>query len=101
MSARLQPAVLFAIVIALFLAEGTLQNTFFSGSWNVALGLLNMALISAVMVIGVNLQWGVAGLFYFGVMGFVALGGLAAVLISEPPTTGAWGAGGYQVVLAL
>jgi branched-chain amino acid transport system permease protein len=34
-------------------------------------------------------------------MGFVALGGLAAVLISMPPTTEAWAAGGLRVILGL
>jgi branched-chain amino acid transport system permease protein len=34
-------------------------------------------------------------------MGFVALGGLAAVLISMPPTTEAWAAGGIRVILGL
>ena len=33
-----------------------------------------MGLISAIMALGVNLQWGFAGLFNVGVMGFVALG---------------------------
>ena len=37
------------------------------------------------MSLGVNLQWGFAGLFNVGIMGFVALGGLAAVLVSAPP----------------
>ncbi|MEM8979211.1 MAG: branched-chain amino acid ABC transporter permease, partial [Pseudomonadota bacterium] len=101
MMTALRPYILFAIVAVLFVAEGTLQNVFFSGSWNVALGLINMALISGILAIGVNLQWGFAGLFNIGIMGFVALGGLAAVLISEPPTPGAWSAGGYQILLAL
>jgi len=34
-------------------------------------------------------------------MGFVALGGLASVLVSMPVTEGAWGAGGLQIVLGL
>jgi branched-chain amino acid transport system permease protein len=34
-------------------------------------------------------------------MGFVALGGLAAVLISMPPTTEAWAAGGLRVILGI
>ena len=47
--------------------------------------------------LGVNLQWGFAGLFNIGVMGFVALGGLATVLVSMPTTPGAWSAGGWQI----
>ncbi len=34
---------------------------------------------------GVNIQWGYAGLFNTGILGFVALGGLAPVLVSMPP----------------
>jgi branched-chain amino acid transport system permease protein len=58
------------------------HRTGFMQSWNVALAIVNMGLISAIMALGVNMQWGYAGLFNVGVMGFVALGGLAAVLVS-------------------
>ncbi len=60
-----------------------------------------MGLISAVMALGVNMQWGYAGLFNAGVVGFLALGGLAPVLISSAPVPGAWSAGVPQVLLAL
>ncbi|MEM8648696.1 MAG: branched-chain amino acid ABC transporter permease, partial [Pseudomonadota bacterium] len=53
------------------------------------------------MALGVNLQWGFAGLFNVGIMGFVALGGLAAVLVSMPPTNEAWAAGGGRVLAGL
>ena len=86
---------LFAVVACLIAGTGFIQ------SWNTALFILNMGLISAIMSLGVNLQWGFAGLFNVGVVGFVALGGLAAVLISMPPTTDAWAAGGAQVLLGL
>ena len=86
---------LFAVVAALIVATGLMQ------SWNSALFILNMGLISAVMSIGVNLQWGFAGLFNVGVMGFVALGGLATVLVSMDPVPAAWRAGGAGVILAL
>ena len=86
---------LFVVVACLIAGTGFIQ------SWNTALFILNMGLISAIMSLGVNLQWGFAGLFNVGVVGFVALGGLAAVLISMPPTTDAWAAGGAQVLLGL
>ncbi len=92
---QLKNSALFAAVAVLILATG------FAQGWNAAILILNMGLISAIMSIGVNLQWGFAGLFNVGVMGFVALGGLAVVLVSTPPTPGAWSAGGYGVVLAL
>lgn len=92
---------LFAAVILLVVLEGTVSNAMFSGSWNSALSILNMGLISAVTALGVNMIWGYGGLFNAGVVGFVALGGLAPVLISTAPVQGAWAAGGPQIVLAL
>ena len=86
---------LFFLVACLILGTGFVQ------SWNTALFILNMGLVSAIMALGVNLQWGFAGLFNVGIMGFVALGGLAAVLISMPPTTEAWAAGGLHVIFGL
>jgi ABC-type branched-chain amino acid transport system, permease component len=86
---------LYALVALLILGTGFLQ------SWNTALFILNMGLISAVMALGVNLQWGFAGLFNVGIMGFVALGGLGAVLTAMPPAGAAWQAGGLRILLAL
>ncbi len=87
--------VLFAGMACLIVLTGVLQ------SWNLALTILNMGLISAIMALGVNLQWGFAGLFNVGVMGFVALGGLAAVIVSMPPTEGTLAAGGMRVFIGL
>lgn len=87
--------VLFAIVFGLILVTGFLQG------WNNAMFIINMGLISAIMALGVNLQWGFAGLFNVGVMGFVALGGLAAVLIGMDPVAEAWHAGGASIIAAL
>ena len=95
MSDTAKKILLFAIVGILILGTGVLQ------SWNSALLILNMGLISAIMALGVNLQWGFAGLFNVGVMGFVALGGLATVLVSTDPIPEAWSAGGFGVILAL
>ena len=86
---------LFGAVAMLFLLTGVFQ------SWNLALNILNMALISSIMALGVNMQWGYAGLFSVGTMGFVALGGLAVVLISADPVPGAWALGGLGIVAGL
>ena len=51
------------------------------------------------MTIGANIQWGYAGLINFGIMGYTALGGLAAVLVSVPPVQEAWQAGGLNMIL--
>ena len=86
---------LFSGVGILFVLTGILQ------SWNLSLSILQMALVSAVMALGVNMQWGFAGLFSVGTMGFVALGGLAVVLVSADPVPQAWTAGGPRILLAL
>jgi len=90
-----QGAFYFAIMALLLIAVGIGQ------SWNVALGILNLCLISAIMSLGVNIQWGYAGLFNVGIMGFAALGGLTAVLVSMPPITEAWAVGGKGIGAAL
>ena len=86
---------LFAGVALLFVLTGIFQ------SWNLSLNILNLALLSAIMAIGVNIQWGWAGLFSAGIVGSVALGGLAVVLVSGKPVAGAWEAGTPQIFAAL
>ncbi|WP_424830003.1 branched-chain amino acid ABC transporter permease [Ruegeria sp.] len=95
MSTSQKNSIYFAIVALLLLGTGIFQ------SWNSALLILNMGLISAIMAVGVNLQWGFAGLFNVGIMGFVAVGGLAVVLVSASPVADAWTQGGPRVLLAL
>ena len=95
MTGSLRGFFLAALVLVLIVGTGVLQ------SWNSALLILNMGLVSAIMALGVNLQWGFAGLFNVGVMGFVALGGLAVVLVSMPPVPEAWRAGGFGVLAGL
>ena len=100
-ASRWRAPVLFAIIAALFIAEGTLPSALFSGSWNTALAILNMGLISAVTALGVNMIWGYAGLFSTGIVGSVALGGLAVALISSKPVPEGWAAGGPRIFGAL
>ena len=86
---------LFGGVACLYLLTGYLQ------SWGLALTILNSALLATIAAIGVNIQWGYAGLFSVGTMGFTALGGLAVVLVSARPNTENWQAGGPGILLAL
>ncbi|SHE29886.1 amino acid/amide ABC transporter membrane protein 2, HAAT family [Litoreibacter ascidiaceicola] len=88
-------ALLFVFVGFLIIGTG------FTQSWNSALLILNMGLISAIMALGVNLQWGLAGLFNVGVMGFVALGGLATVITAMPANAEEWSVGGVRVLAGL
>jgi branched-chain amino acid transport system permease protein len=83
---------LFGLLALLYLATGYFQ------SWNLALNILAVGLLSAIMALGVNMQWGFAGLFNTGIMGFAALGGLAVVLISAPPEPEGWAAGGWGIL---
>lgn len=94
MNALRHPVILYLVMFALIALVGIGQ------SWSLALAIMQLCLISAVMSLGVNVQWGYAGLFNAGVMGFAALGGIAAVLVSVPPVPGAWAAGGAGILLA-
>ena len=84
----------YVIMLGLIILVGFLQ------SWSIALSILCFCLISAVMTIGANIQWGYAGLINFGIMGYTALGGLAAVLVSVPPVREAWQVGGLNMILS-
>lgn len=95
MTVNLRNIFLFAAIL------GALAITAMLQSWTLALTVLNMSLISAVMALGVNLQWGFAGLFNVGIAGFTALGGLAVVLVAMPPVPDAWAAGGGRAFLGL
>ena len=90
----MRPALLWLAMAAALVLVGVGQ------SWNVSLTILNLALISAVMALGTNIQWGYAGLFNVGIMGFAALGGVAAMLVSVAPVGEAWAAGGQGVLIA-
>ena len=85
----------YSIMLLLIILVGIFQ------SWSIALSILNYCLISAVMTIGANIQWGYAGLINFGIMGYTALGGLAVVLVSVAPVPEAWSAGGFSLIICL
>jgi len=85
----------YIIMLLLIILVGIFQ------SWGIALSILNFCMISAIMTMGANVQWGYAGLINFGVMGYTALGGLAAVLVSVSPINEAWHAGGLNILLCL
>ncbi|MDC0168003.1 branched-chain amino acid ABC transporter permease [bacterium] len=83
----------YIIILLLICLVGIFQ------SWSVALTIFNYCLISAVMTIGANIQWGYAGLINFGIMGYTALGGLAVVLVSVSPVAEAWRTGGFNMIV--
>ena len=85
----------FSIMSLVLLLVGFFQ------SWALALGIFNLSLISAIMALGVNIQWGYAGIFNVGIMGFAALGGVSVILISQQPVTAAVEVGGIKMLIAL
>ncbi len=85
----------YVIMLLLIILVGILQ------SWGIALSILNFCMISAIMTMGANIQWGYAGLINFGIMGYTALGGLAAVIVSMSPVKEAWQIGGLNMLLCL
>ena len=87
--------VAYSIMMLLIILVGIFQ------SWSIALTIFNYCMISAVMTMGANIQWGYAGLINFGIMGYTALGGLAVVLVSVAPVSEAWGAGGINMLACL
>lgn len=60
---------------------------------------LVFASIFAIMVLGLNLQWGHTGLFNVGVAGFVAIGAYTSALITTPEVAARVGGFGLPVVL--
>ena len=95
MKNRSRIQILYFLMAIILFAVGIFQ------SWNVALTIFNLCLISSIMTLGINVQWGNAGIVNFGVMGFAALGGLANIIISMPPTSNAWETGGNFIVIGL
>ena len=87
--------VAYSIMLLLIILVGIFQ------SWSIALTIFNYCMISAVMTMGANIQWGYAGLINFGIMGYTALGGLAVVLVSVAPVPEAWEVGGISMMVCL
>ncbi|HHY48423.1 MAG TPA: branched-chain amino acid ABC transporter permease [Alphaproteobacteria bacterium] len=83
---------LFLLLFAFFAFLGWLL-----GSANITL-LLVQAFAHALIVLGLNIQWGYGGLFNFGIMGFLMLGGFAVTFISYPLNPQFWGSEGPTLV---
>jgi branched-chain amino acid transport system permease protein len=60
---------------------------------------LVVALYYALVCLGLNLQWGVTGLFNVGVAGFVCVGAYTSALLTGPDAPEHWGGLGWPVAL--
>lgn len=56
----------------------------YSGLFQYALSLLTLAGIYGILSLGLNMQWGFAGLFNAGIAGFFAIGAYAAAILTGP-----------------
>ncbi len=62
---------------------------------------LTIALILAIAVLGLNLQWGYTGLFNGGVVAFFGTGAYGLILLGGPERAGEFGGFGWPYPLAL
>lgn len=81
----LREVILFGLLLAAVLGVYALMGAAYSTR------MLVEAACYAVLALGLTIQWGYAGQFNAGVMGFVALGGFCAMLFSVPVNEDFWG----------
>ncbi len=60
---------------------------------------LSTALIFGLITLGLNLQWGLTGLFNVGIAGFVAIGGYTSAILTSPAVADR--VGGFDMPIAL
>lgn len=80
--------IMFTGLFALFVVVGLVL-----GAANITL-LLVQSFAYALIALGLNIQWGYGGLFNFGIMGFLMLGGAAVSFVSFPMNPEFWGSDG-------
>ncbi|MGO4437141.1 branched-chain amino acid ABC transporter permease [Rhizobium sp. RAF56] len=60
---------------------------------------LTTALVFSLITLGLNLQWGLTGLFNVGLAGFVAIGAYTSALLTTPDTAGRFGGFDMPIVV--
>ncbi len=60
---------------------------------------LSTALILGIITLGLNLQWGLTGLFNVGIAGFVAIGAYTSAILTTPETLDRIGGFGLPIPL--
>ena len=58
---------------------------------------LSTALIFGIITLGLNLQWGLTGLFNVGIAGFVAIGAYASAILTSPDVADRVGGFGWPI----
>ena len=75
---------LFAALFALIVFVGVMMGTPFT------VRLMVEAFAFALIAMGLNIQWGFGGLFNFGILGMLMVGGFAVTFISFPVNAAFW-----------
>ncbi|MFN2332516.1 MAG: branched-chain amino acid ABC transporter permease [Halomonas sp.] len=81
----LREVILFALLLVAILGVYAMMGAAYSTR------MLVEAACYAILALGLTIQWGYAGQFNAGVMGFVALGGFSAMFFSVPVNDDFWG----------
>ena len=76
------------------------MDFFSAGFLNYLIALGTMSGIYAVLCLGLNLQWGFAGLFNAGIAAFFAIGAYTAAILTTPENPNHLGGFGLPIVLA-
>jgi branched-chain amino acid transport system permease protein len=90
---RYRGPALFAAIVALTIGVNFMTGTPFT------VRLLVEATAYGLIALGLNVQFGYGGLFNFGVMGFVMIGGFSSVFISFPRNEAFWASDGPMLLL--
>jgi branched-chain amino acid transport system permease protein len=84
-------ALLGAVIVLVILTQGPVYSS----------RMLVEAGCYAIIALGLNIQWGYAGLFNVGIMGFIAAGAATAMIITYPQNPEFWSSGGPMLVAGL
>jgi branched-chain amino acid transport system permease protein len=87
-SAVLRASALYAALVVLILAVAYASGVPYTTRLLVEAGAY------ALIALGLNIQWGYGGLFNFGIMGFLMVGGACVTFISYPINQGFWNSDG-------
>ena len=88
---------LFPIYVV-FAAVGTILGYPIGGMVNLIQRVTFLTAVYALVVLALNLQWGLAGLFNIGIAGFMAVGAYAMAILTAPPGASP---GGFGLPLAV
>ncbi len=80
---------LLAIIVGIFLSQGSAYTS----------RMLVEAACYAIIALGLTIQWGYAGLFNIGIMGFIAAGSFMSVFVSFPVNDKFWNGPGPSMLV--